>query len=286
MAAHRTCSEFWSFSLRNAQFYFLLVLVAFVLNCKTVFGQAVTLSPLCGSNLYDMETLKSVPYWTITQPGICYESWGTKALSCTINLAFCKALPLDKTGGQEDIGASQELTGAVGDNPLALGQISRVIDDEDGAQLIVTYPDGELVNCGHIGVIVYFYCNENTVWEVPTTGGPGEIQGNPHVVLDSSNTSCLYSIVAEYAGACERQTSSLSAGTIIIIIFFCLLAVYLIGGVIFNKFSGTSGKELIPNYDTWNRLPEDVMLGCGFFFNCITCQAGTQTSSHDSYDKI
>lgn len=38
--------------------------------------------------------------------------------------------------------------------------------------------------------------------------------------------------------------------------FICLLVVYLVAGVLFNKYSkGASGKELIPNVNFWIDFP-------------------------------
>ena len=45
--------------------------------------------------------------------------------------------------------------------------------------------------------------------------------------------------------------------------FLCTVAAYLIGGIAYNKFSGATGVELIPNYEVWKNFPSDVMV-------CIT----------------
>ena len=38
--------------------------------------------------------------------------------------------------------------------------------------------------------------------------------------------------------------------------FLSVLFVYLVGGVLFNKFQrGATGKELVPNYSFWSELP-------------------------------
>ena len=42
--------------------------------------------------------------------------------------------------------------------------------------------------------------------------------------------------------------------------FFCLLAAYLLVGFIYNMCAGATGRELIPNYEMWQRLPNDILV--------------------------
>ncbi|KAJ8025222.1 Cation-dependent mannose-6-phosphate receptor [Holothuria leucospilota] len=70
-------------------------------------------------------------------------------------------------------------------------------------------------------------------------------------------------------------SSGLSFGSILCIIFPCLLVVYLLVGAIFMKFArGASGKEVIPNYSFWSDFPALVKvltlyicLKCSFFLD-------------------
>ncbi|XP_061180229.1 uncharacterized protein LOC133188757 [Saccostrea echinata] len=69
-------------------------------------------------------------------------------------------------------------------------------------------------------------------------------------------TQGTYVLTFQSKYACPRKESGISAGTILIIIFFSLLFVYLIGGVLFQIFiKKNSGKHAIPNSSFWFGLP-------------------------------
>ncbi|XP_060066319.1 uncharacterized protein LOC132546613 [Ylistrum balloti] len=74
----------------------------------------------------------------------------------------------------------------------------------------------------------------------------------------------LYIYVYSTPNACLKPLG-LSAGTILIIVLICVIAVYLIGGVLFNKLKkGNSGKDLIPQRELWVSLPG--LIKDGVFF--------------------
>ncbi|XP_062582047.1 cation-dependent mannose-6-phosphate receptor-like [Saccostrea cucullata] len=74
-----------------------------------------------------------------------------------------------------------------------------------------------------------------------------------------------YALIFKGKYACPRDGGGMSAGTIIIIIFFSLLAVYLIGGVLFQiLIKKNSGKNAIPNSSFWIGLPG--LIKDGVFF--------------------
>jgi len=67
--------------------------------------------------------------------------------------------------------------------------------------------------------------------------------------------------------ACVK--SGLSVGSILVIIFISLVVVYLVAGILFNKYSkGATGKELIPNVNFWTDFPLLVKDGAVFSFQC------------------
>ncbi|XP_033634451.1 uncharacterized protein LOC117295800 [Asterias rubens] len=264
----------------NCKSVLLLWVLVLIVPCDKI--QADIPSPICGSNLYDTETLKSASYWTITKPGICYDSW-SETIPCTINLAFCQSLPPSLTRGIEGCGASQKEDLHLATYKI-LGQENQFTDDASGTQLIATYPNGDDLSCGTIGLVMYLKCNKSAVWAKPINGQPNAIPTEVTVELDSKPGGCLYSIHADYAGACKAEIPTyLSFGTVLIILFFCLLAAYLLVGFIYNMCAGATGRELIPNYEMWQRLPNDILLGVSFFVGCITCR---DVKSSDTYESI
>ncbi|XP_072029066.1 cation-dependent mannose-6-phosphate receptor-like [Amphiura filiformis] len=72
---------------------------------------------------------------------------------------------------------------------------------------------------------------------------------------------------------------SLSFGSILCILFVVLVFVYLIGGIIFNRYArGASGKEVIPNVSLWEEFP--LLVKDGFVFVASCCK------SDSSYESI
>ncbi|XP_076360741.1 uncharacterized protein LOC143252462 [Tachypleus tridentatus] len=66
----------------------------------------------------------------------------------------------------------------------------------------------------------------------------------------------------------------LSTGSILVLVFFILLAIYLIGCMAFLKIvRGASGKEMIPNYDFWMDFPLLVRDGTVFVLNGCKAEA-------------
>ncbi|XP_018322197.1 uncharacterized protein LOC108734927 [Agrilus planipennis] len=76
----------------------------------------------------------------------------------------------------------------------------------------------------------------------------------------------------------------LSTGSVLLIIFFVCLTVYLVGGVLVLHFlRGARGKEMIPNYEFWSGLPSLVRDGFLFLLNgCNPISVPTA----ESYDRI
>ena len=57
---------------------------------------------------------------------------------------------------------------------------------------------------------------------------------------------------------------------LIIFRFFSVVALYIIGGVIFMKYrNSASGIEMIPNIEIWKALPSNIKVN---YFNCLINQ--------------
>lgn len=77
--------------------------------------------------------------------------------------------------------------------------------------------------------------------------------------------------------ACLVLNGGLSAGSVLLILFFVAVLVYVIGGVLFLRFyRGASGVEMIPNYEFWKDFPFLVKDGMVFTFR--GCKSDTTYS--------
>ncbi|XP_022796290.1 uncharacterized protein LOC111334745 [Stylophora pistillata] len=90
----------------------------------------------------------------------------------------------------------------------------------------------------------------------------------------------------------NRNTGNtgLSTGSILLIVFFPLLLVYFMAGLLYNKYHKgvNSFPEMIPNHSFWGEFPLLVKDGCVFTFERITrcCQRLFLVSKRDSYEEI
>jgi len=97
--------------------------------------------------------------------------------------------------------------------------------------------------------------------------------------------------VKEITGACKyvakfSVSGGLSAGSIILIVLFVSLILYIVAGVVWNKKKkGATGKELLPNHEFWFGFPGLVKDGFKYFVS-KTCKRGTGGSAASDYDSI
>ncbi|XP_030249507.1 cation-dependent mannose-6-phosphate receptor [Sparus aurata] len=76
---------------------------------------------------------------------------------------------------------------------------------------------------------------------------------------------CFYLFEMDSSAVCPPVQSQLSTGSIILIIGFCLLAVYLIGGFLYQRLIvGAKGMEQFPNYAFWVEMGNLTADGCDF----------------------
>lgn len=76
---------------------------------------------------------------------------------------------------------------------------------------------------------------------------------------------CFYLFELDSSAMCEIPKSQLSTGSIILIIGFCVLAVYLIGGFLYQRLIvGAKGMEQFPNYAFWVEVGNLTADGCDF----------------------
>ncbi|XP_062608410.1 cation-dependent mannose-6-phosphate receptor-like [Saccostrea cucullata] len=94
-------------------------------------------------------------------------------------------------------------------------------------------------------------------------------------VTPQGQVSYSFKLVSKHACIIKKQ---LSAGSVLLILFFVFVLVYLIGGILFLRFyRGASGKEMIPNFEFWKDFPFLVKDGMTFTFRgCKTDTTYTQ----------
>ncbi|CAG5124759.1 unnamed protein product [Candidula unifasciata] len=88
-----------------------------------------------------------------------------------------------------------------------------------------------------------------------------------------------FTLATRHICAGAKNEGGLSPGSVMVIIFFVLLIVYILGGLLFQKFiRKAQGVEIIPNYVFWKDFPFLVKDGFVFTFQCCKGSSG--------YDKI
>ncbi|XP_033983330.1 cation-dependent mannose-6-phosphate receptor [Trematomus bernacchii] len=76
---------------------------------------------------------------------------------------------------------------------------------------------------------------------------------------------CFYLFELDSSAVCPSLESHLSTGSIILIIGFCLLSVYLLGGFLYQRLIvGAKGMEQFPNYAFWLEVGNMTADGCDF----------------------
>ncbi|KAK3572087.1 hypothetical protein QTP86_022317, partial [Hemibagrus guttatus] len=87
------------------------------------------------------------------------------------------------------------------------------------------------------------------------------------VVLEDRerNTDCFYLFEMDSSVVCPLIESKLSTGSILLIVCFSCLAVYLIGGFLYQRLIvGAKGFEQFPNYGFWSEIGNLSADGCDF----------------------
>ncbi|XP_031432395.1 cation-dependent mannose-6-phosphate receptor isoform X2 [Clupea harengus] len=87
------------------------------------------------------------------------------------------------------------------------------------------------------------------------------------VVLENRERAedCFYLFEMDSSAVCPVLSSKLSAGSVLLIIGFCCLAVYLIGGFLYMRLVvGAKGVEQFPHYAFWSEIGNLTADGCDF----------------------
>lgn len=104
-------------------------------------------------------------------------------------------------------------------------------------------------------------------------------------VSTNKHTTVLHSKYACPSSTSSTSSTGLSIGSILVITFSCLLIVYIICGILFNKYARqVEGKEVFPNYSFWADFPYLVKDGCVFTSHSLRelCGGGSSRSGYAS----
>ncbi|KAE8589637.1 hypothetical protein XENTR_v10017671 [Xenopus tropicalis] len=149
-----------------------------------------------------------------------------------------------------------------------IGRINdtHIINGSDWIMLYYRSGDKYDTHCNNEArkAMVMISCNKGTVGDGFT------------VIQEERNKSseCFYLFEMDSSLACPPEESHLSAGSILLIVFAVLVAVYLIGGFLYQRFVvGAKGMEQFPNITLWQELGNLSADGCDF-----VCRSRPRTS--------
>ena len=130
----------------------------------------------------------------------------------------------------------------------SIGSYATTFTATDEGILVMTYPSTSICS----GVIT-FTCDETA-----------EI-GTP--VLNSVTGTCTYNLGWKTAYACSKSAGGLSAGSVICIIFFVSVFLYIaIGMLVKHKRYESRGVDMVPNVDFWREVPSLIKDGFRFTY--------------------
>ncbi|XP_006819098.1 uncharacterized protein LOC102807910 [Saccoglossus kowalevskii] len=112
---------------------------------------------------------------------------------------------------------------------------------------------------------------------------PGGITDTLHAYGSADfSTNYDFDLSSKYCCPIDGGNGGLSAGSVLCIIAVVLVVVYLIGGILFNKFiRHAEGSDVIPNKQFWAALP--ALIKDGFLFAISPCRKGSSPYSSIDY---
>ncbi|XP_072014896.1 uncharacterized protein [Amphiura filiformis] len=138
--------------------------------------------------------------------------------------------------------------------------------NEAGQNLVINYADGD----DYIVVLtVMFSCSWTTISRMEVTS--------------LTPTLYQYEIISPYSCLMSPRENNqgLSAGIIVCIVFgvfVLMVVVYLVGGFLFTSLvQHKSGREAIPNYGFWIKVPGLIKEGVCFSTSCVTSKRKDDT---------
>ncbi|XP_037641460.1 cation-dependent mannose-6-phosphate receptor [Sebastes umbrosus] len=222
---------------------------------------------LCGSGVYTADGTKSCKLLNESESErkvlnrlepLAHKNFTAETKNGTESYTYVFQLCGDAAGVSE-AGVIQFDNKAPETKPTVIGRYTatQAIGGSDWVMLIYTNGDKYDAHCSMEmrKAIVMISCNKKA--DVPQM----------KVVLEDRQRvqDCFYLIELDSSAMCEVVPSQISTGSIILIIGVCLLAVYLIGGFLYQRLIvGAKGVEQFPNYAFWVEVGNLSADGCDF----------------------
>ncbi|KAL5005303.1 hypothetical protein ScPMuIL_018759 [Solemya velum] len=242
---------------------------------------------LCGAPNYDVRNL-TASVWTFR-----WHACINMGVNCTFKMAFCQPLP--EFGNCENASVCMTGTNVISmklgeyqDNPF-------IPSSSPGPSILfigflAQFVNGDAYNTTtahacELSVFMEFHCDLNLHWPAAREGVESVVPPGALTDVSFDDTKCEYTFKFRFSGACLTVTpsspvaESLSAGTILIIIFVTTLAIYFMLGISLNAARGHRGTELIPQSELWTQLPATVVEGVAYTCRCCTAKK-------EAYDSI
>ncbi|XP_006819516.2 cation-dependent mannose-6-phosphate receptor-like [Saccoglossus kowalevskii] len=227
---------------------------------------------VCSSNAdCTVETTKEQKYISMLDPikGSIFKITDESA-NYTYDISICAPL---KDVGDSDVGCYQSNPQKT--NGKIVGRITKT-DIKTGTDwILLTYKGGDEYGT---------HCtNENRRAVIMIVCDPDILEGPATIIAENADkdSECYYlfeisSSVACTSGLSESSSSSsggggISVGSIISIIFFTLVGLYIIVGFLYQRLVvGAKGMEQIPNLSFWRELGNLIADGTDFLFRTKT----------------
>ncbi|XP_070561994.1 cation-dependent mannose-6-phosphate receptor-like [Ptychodera flava] len=164
-------------------------------------------------------------------------------------------------GDTDDVGVMQSDLKSSSPSLVNVGLITSTHIQEGTDWLLLTYRDGKEYAS---------HCNkEKRKAVIMLVCDPKNLIGSATIIAENNNktSECYYLFEVGSSVVCETSSSGLSVGSVICIIFFVLVAVYILGGVLYQRcVLGAKGMEQFPNITFWREFGNLVADGTDFVF--------------------
>lgn len=231
---------------------------------------------------------------------------------CTFSFALCRPLPSEGNCNnssicQASVGSDKIELGHYQMDPFESKDVNGFYAKFLKAEPIINKFTNKTCN---LSVTIEFDCDKNSPW---IRLGSVTLTPEPTLYTPISAEHCEVVIKLPYAGACYRidpivststkltttpnnitttpnnitttptiittttsasdEDKGLSSGSILTILFFVFLGVYLIGGALYNVFiAKEKGLFIFPHIRMWSKIFLDIVAGMTFTWKLISCQ--------------